>query len=316
MGFGRGDGLPNLVSCQIARWGRDGIIAWAIQGTDLTGRVWFGFQERVVVSRLRELWQYRELIRNLVVRDLKVRYKNSVLGVAWSWVNPLLMMGVYTVVFTVMAGRSDLANYPVFVLCALLAWNFFSNSVSQATDSIVSSAALVKKVYFPREILPLSIVLGNLVNFLIALPLFFLLALVMGNPITWWVLLLPLTVLVQIGFTLGMSLVVATLNVFYRDTHQIMGVFLLAWFFLTPIFYPVTTIPEEHTLLGVTVNPQVWLLRLNPMASIVASYQDILYWGTPTGWDFLLRTALISVLILVVGYLVFLRYSARFGEEV
>jgi ABC-type polysaccharide/polyol phosphate export permease len=268
------------------------------------------------VSKLRELWQYRELIRNLVVRDLKVRYKNSILGLAWSWVNPLLMMGVYTVVFTLMAGRSSLSNYPIFILCALLPWSFFSNSVSQATDSIVASAALVKKVYFPREILPLSIVLSNLVNFLIALPVFFLLALAMGNPITWWVLLLPLTILVQVCFTLGVSLAAAMLNVFYRDTHQIMGVLLLAWFFLTPIFYPITTIPEQHTLLGMTINLQVWLRRLNPMASIVASYQDLLYWGAPTGWDFMLRTALVSVLVLAVGYLIFLRYSSRFGEEV
>jgi ABC-type polysaccharide/polyol phosphate export permease len=256
------------------------------------------------------------LIRNLVIRDLKVRYKNSVLGVAWSWINPLLMMAVYTVVFNVMAGRSDLPNYPVFVLCALLPWNFFTTSISQTTDSIVGAAPLIKKVYFPREVLPLSLVLGNLVNFLIALPVFFLLALVMGSPITWWVLMLPFIILIQLFFTLGVGLITSTLNVFYRDTRHILDVLLLAWFFLTPIFYPITTIPEQHTLLGVAFNPRVWLRRLNPMASIIASYQDVLYWGAPTGVDFLLRTALTSLLVLVVGYLVFLRYSSRFGEEI
>jgi len=275
-----------------------------------------GIQVMSIVKRLRELWQYRELVRNLVIRDLKVRYKNSVLGVAWSWVNPLLMMVVYTLVFKVITGRSDLPNYPVFVLCALLPWNFFTASISQATNSVVGAAHLVKKVYFPREVLPLSIVLGNLINFLIGLPVFFLLALVMGSPISWWVLLLPLIILVQVCFTLGVGLIASTLNVFYRDTSHILDVLLLAWFFLTPIFYPITTIPKQRTLLGVTLNLRVWLRRLNPMASIVASYHDLLYWGAPTGMDFLLRTALTSLVVLALGYLIFLRYSPRFGEEV
>lgn len=269
-----------------------------------------------LAERLQELWRYRELVYHLVLRDLKARYKNSILGVAWSWVNPLLMMVVYTVVFNILAGRSNLANYPVFILCALLPWNFFSNSVSQATNSIVEAAPLVKKVYFPREVLPISIVLGNLVNFLIALPVLFLLALVLGNPITWWALLLPLTALVQLAFTIGICLLTSTVNVFYRDTRLIMDVLLLAWFFLTPIFYPLTTVPERYTVWGLSVAVRAWLLRLNPMASIISSYRDILYWGAPTGWDFLLRTAVTSLAVLAVGYLLFQRYSPRFGEEV
>lgn len=267
-------------------------------------------------KKLGELWRYRELIRNLVIRDLKSRYKNSVLGVAWSWINPLLMMVVYTVVFNVLAGRSNLPNYPVFLICALLPWNFFSVSVSQATSCIIEAAPLVKKVYFPREVLPISVVIGNLVHFLISLPIFFVLALVMGNPITPWVLLLPVIIAIQFCFTLGVGMVVATLNVFYRDMQHIVGVLLLAWFFLTPIFYPITSVPEQYTLLGVVFNPRVWLRRLNPMASIVASYQDVLYWGSPAGWDFLLRTALTAAVVLIVGYAVFSRFSPRFSEEV
>jgi lipopolysaccharide transport system permease protein len=269
-----------------------------------------------IVKRLRELWRYRELIRNLVLRDLKVRYKNSILGVAWTWVNPLLMMVVYTAVFKVMAaGQSDLPNYPVFILCALLPWNFFAASVTQATDSIVEAAPLIRKVYFPREILPVCSVLGNLINFLIALPVFFLLALIMGSPITLWILTLPVTILVQLLFTLGLSLTTSTLNVFYRDTRHILNVLLLAWFFLTPVIYPLATIPEQYTLLGVTLNLRVWLQRVNPMASIITLYQDLLYWGVPIGWDFL-RTTLVSLVILAVGYLIFSHYSPRFGEEV
>jgi ABC-type polysaccharide/polyol phosphate export permease len=268
-----------------------------------------------IAHRLRELWEYRDLIHNLVIRDLKVRYKNSILGVAWSWINPLLMMVVYTIVFQLVAGDSELPHYPVFVLCALLPWNFFANSVLQITDSFVLSAPLITKVYFPREALPISIVLGNLVNFVIALPVFFLLALILGSPLTPWVTLLPLTILVEMCFILGITFITSTLNVFYRDTRHVLDVLLLAWFFLTPVFYPITIVGEQYTVMGITLNARVWLRRLNPMASIIASYRDLLYWGTSTGLDFLLRTAVTSVIILIIGYWVFVRFSPRFGEE-
>ncbi len=269
-----------------------------------------------LLQHLRELWAYRDLIYNLVLRDLKARYKNSVLGIAWSWMNPLLMMVVYTVVFNILAGRSNLPHYPVFILCALLPWNFFAGAVSQATSSIVEAAPLIKKVYFPREVLPISAVLSNMVHFLISLPVFFLLALVLGSPITGWALLFPVALLIQVMFTLGVGFITATLNVFYRDTRLILDVLLLAWFFLTPIFYPLTTVPEHYVFRGLSINVRAWLLRLNPMASIISSYRDMLYWGTSTAWDFLLRTAVTSLGVLVVGYLIFLRYSPRFGEEV
>lgn len=269
-----------------------------------------------VLAKLKELWRYRELIRNLVVRDLKVRYRNSVLGIVWSWVNPLLMMLVFTVVFNFLFVRSDLRHFHVFLLCALLPWQFFSQSVTEATNSIVGSSHLIKKVYFPREVLPISIILSNLVNFVIALPVFFGLAVVSGASVSPWALLLPIPVLVQIMFSLGICLILSTLNVFYRDTRIIMSVVMQAWFFLTPVFYPITQIGEQATILGVTFNAQLWLRRLNPMASIIASYRDLLYWGTYTGFDFLFRTALTSLVVLVIGYLVFLRYSPRFGEEV
>ncbi len=269
-----------------------------------------------ILDRLREVWSYRELIRNLVVRDLKVRYRNSVLGIAWSWANPLLMMLVYTMVFNFLAGRSDLPHFHVFVLCALLPWNFFAASVGGATASIVGNAHLVKKVYFPREILPISIVLSNLINFLIALPVFFGLALVSGAPITRWALLLPIPILVQLIFCIGVCLILATLNVFYRDTQIIMNVLMMAWFFVTPIFYPITQVPRAAQVFGLPFDAQLWLRRLNPMASVINSYRDLLYRGAPTSLDFLLRTAVTALIVLVVGYLVFLRYSPRFGEEV
>lgn len=269
-----------------------------------------------IVDRLRELWGYHELIRNLVVRDLKVRYRNSLLGVVWSWANPLLMMLVFTLVFNFLFTESDLPHYHVFLLCALLPWQFFSQSVMEATNSIVGNAHLIKKVYFPREVLPISIILSNLVNFIIALPVFFALALVSGATISPWVLLLPVPLLVQVTFSLGICLILATLNVFYRDTRIILSVVMQAWFFMTPVFYPITRIGREKTIFGLTFDAQLWLRRLNPMASVIASYRDLLYWGTYTGLDFLVRTALTSLIVLAIGYLIFLRYSSRFGEEV
>jgi ABC-type polysaccharide/polyol phosphate export permease len=268
-----------------------------------------------IAHKLKELWQYRELVYNLTVRDLKVRYKNSILGIVWSLANPLLMMAVYTVVFKLI-GQADQPNYPAFILCALLPWNFFSSSVAQATDSVVAAAPLINKVYFPREVLPISVVLSNLVNFLIALPVFFLLAWIMGNPINLCAAMLPVIILVEISFILGITLITSTLNVFYRDTRHVLDVLLLAWFFLTPIFYPITIVREQQVVMGVTLNMQVWLRRLNPMASIIAAYRDMLYWGTLPGLDFLLRTALTAVTVLVIGYLFFLHYSPRFSEEV
>lgn len=269
-----------------------------------------------IPHRLRELWQYRELIRNLVVRDLKARYKNSVLGIAWSWLSPLLMMIVYTVFFTILLPNKNIQHYPAFLLCGLLPWSFFVDSIIQATDSIVGNAHLIKKVYFPREVLPISTALSSLVNFLIALPIFFLLALISGASLSWWALLLPITLLIQLAFVLGLAFFLATLNVFYRDTRHLLGVAVQAWFFLTPVFYPINIVPQEKYILGITFNAQLWLRRLNPMASIIASYRDLLYRGAPTGLDFLLRTAITALIVLVVGYLVFLRYSHRFGEEV
>jgi lipopolysaccharide transport system permease protein len=269
-----------------------------------------------LIGRMRELWDYRDLIRNLVSRDLKVRYRNSILGIAWSWANPLLMMLVLTVVFNLLAGRSDLPHFHVFVLSALLPWNFFSSSVTRATSSIIDNANLVKKTYFPREVLPISIVLADLVNFIVALPVFFGLALASGAELSWWALLLPLTILIQLAFTIGLTLATSALDVFYRDTQIILSVGLQAWFFLTPVIYPISTVPQQLTVLGITLNAQLWLRRLNPMASIVASYRDLLYWGMPTGFDFFARTAVTALIVLVLGYLLFLRWCPRFGEEV
>jgi len=272
-----------------------------------------------MLARLRELWAYRELIRNLVERDLKVRYKNSALGIAWSWLNPLLQMLVLTVVFTVMAGNTKQPAYHVSVLIGILAWNFFSASVVGATGSIVNNAHLIKKAYFPRVALPVSIVISNMINFVIALPAFFALAWLSGVPLSgqaWLVIWLPVVLLAQVVFTIGIGLILSTVNVFYRDTQIIMEVVMLAWFFVTPIFYSIETVPKTATLLGATLDLQRLVFILNPMASIISSYRDVLYYGRFIAPDFFLRTVVTIVAVLIVGYAVFDRYARRFAEEV
>jgi lipopolysaccharide transport system permease protein len=273
-----------------------------------------------LTAHMRELWDYRDLLYNLVVRDLKVRYKNSALGILWSLLNPLLMMLVFTFVFKVLRGSSRLPAYPAFILSGLLAWNLFASSIMRAIGSVVGSAPLIKKVYFPREVLPISAVLSNLVNYLLALPVYFVLATALGRAPTTWVLLLPAVIVVQLFFTLGISFILATLNVFYRDTQIVMEVVLLAWLFLSPVFYAVTEVaPNGVRIANVALSSydvQRWFRILNPMASILASYRDILYWGAQPGLDFFLRTAVTAVFFLIVGYLIFLRYSPIFGEEI
>jgi ABC-type polysaccharide/polyol phosphate export permease len=270
---------------------------------------------RYLYQRLEELARFRQLLWNLVLRDLKVRYRNSVLGVIWSLLNPLLMTLVFTFVFTVMI-RSGIEKFPVFLLCGLLPWNLFSASVLGSTSSILNNAPLVKKVYFPREVLPISVVLSNLVNFFLALIVLFGMILIFRVQLSASLLFLPLIIMIQIMFTLGVGLVLATANVFYRDTQMILEVVLLAWFFLTPVFYPITELPRQAQIFGVTVDVWLWTHRLNPMASLVAAYRDVLYYGGVPGLDFLFRTFVTALAVLVFGYLVFLHYGRTFGEEV
>lgn len=268
-----------------------------------------------MIGRFIEIYHYRELIKNLVIRDLKIRYKNSVLGVLWSLFNPLLMTMVFTIVFTLMLQRGT-ENYPVFFMSGYLPWSYLAASVSTSINSIVGNAPLVKKVYFPREVLPLAGILSNLVNFLLSLIVLFALIFAFSVKITPAILMLPLIILAQTFFVLGLGFFLATANVFYRDTQHIMQVVMQAWFFLTPIFYPISTLPQSAEILGMTVNIQLWVRRLNPMASLVAAYRDVLFFGVPTGWDFFLRTFATCLVVLVVGYLVFHRFSRTFGEEI
>ncbi len=269
---------------------------------------------------LRELVQYRFLLRNLVARDLKVRYKNSVLGVLWSLLNPLLMMVVFSLVFSIFRG-GGLRQYSVFFLVGLIPWNFFSSSLMTGTQSISGNAALIKKVYFPRELLPASAILSNLVNFLIALLVLLVFLYASGLPLSIHALWLPVILMTQLILTYGLALLCGALHVFYRDVVMILDVVLLAGFFLTPIFYPLELYGSEVVIAGLSFVPAQVMRWLNPMASIVDAYRTVL-WGTtgsagPVAMDiaFLARTLVTALLVLALGYAVFSRTQHLFGEK-
>jgi lipopolysaccharide transport system permease protein len=258
-------------------------------------------------ERILELVKYRALLRALVIRDIKLRYRESVLGFIWTLGNPLLMMAIFTVVFTILMPNNVIPKYPIFILCALLPWNYFSTAIMGSIDSIVGNARLIKLVSFPQELLPLSIVLANLVNFLLALVVLFAMLFAFRVHLSPWALYLPLIIFIQTIFTLGLALIFATLNVFYRDTKIIMEVGMLAWFFLTPVFYRIEDlVPRYATLM-------YWV---NPMASFISWYRIVLYHGISMELGFIFRTFVTSAAALIMGYLVFTRYSSVFAEEV
>ena len=246
-----------------------------------------------------------------MVRDLKVRYKKSVLGFLWSLLNPLLMMVVFTVVFTILT-VPNIDNFPVFVLTGLVAWNFFAASITGAVHTIAGNATLINKVYFPRELLPASLVFSNLVNFLLTLVVLFGFIVAFEIELTATVLWLPAIVAVELMLALGIALIVSAVNVFYRDVSVLLEVGVTAWFFLTPIFYQLERIPQSISFLGIDV--WRWVYMLNPMASIVTDYRYVLLYGLPP----IKHTAFAlaeSLLVLAVGYWLFRTLSPRFSEE-
>jgi ABC-type polysaccharide/polyol phosphate export permease len=266
--------------------------------------------------RFGTLYRYRTLIYNLVLRDLKSRYRNSVLGFVWSLLNPLAMMIVFTIVFSVLMPNNQIDNYPIFLLCGLLPWNFFTATIMTGTNSIVANGNLVKKVFFPREVLPLATVLANLVNFLLALVVLFAVLLVFRMPWSPWLFLLPVVIMIQTAFSLGIVFLLSTMQVYYRDTLIVLDVVLLAWFFLTPVFYSTNILPATYTVAGIELPVSRLMYTLNPMASLINMYRDILYWGYRTDPDFFWRTSITAFGILALGYWVFTRHSGDFGEEI
>lgn len=267
-------------------------------------------------QQLAALVRYRHAIGQLTLRELKARYKNTALGFFWSLLNPIAMMIVFSTVFTVFVPNNTIEKYPLFVLCGLLPWNFLTAGVMTGISSVTANGSLVTKMQFPREVLPIASVFANLINFLLSLVVLFVALVIFQAQLSPWIILLPVVILLHAAFVLGLALILSTLNVFYRDTLMIMDVVTLAWFFLTPVVYPIDALPKAYEIAGMTVDVQRWVYILNPMASIISTYRDLLYWGYRTDLDFFVRTAITAFAILGFGYWFFKRHSPRFGEEV
>jgi lipopolysaccharide transport system permease protein len=261
--------------------------------------------------RLRELYAYRELVANLTVRDLKLKYKGSILGVAWSLMNPVLQMLIYTAVFSLFLRIVNVPHYWAFVITGILVWTFVNNTLIGASTSFTRNPNLISKVYFPIEALPVSMVLANFINFLMPLGLLLVVLVIGGIPLGMSLVLLPVIALCQLAFCIGCALAVASLTVFLRDIEHFLVLGLQVVFYLTPILYPLNAraMPKAATAF-------LPLLHLNPLSWYLQCYHAVLYDGHwPDTTDFTLMV-LCSVLVLGLGFLVFVRLRPRLPEAV
>ena len=249
--------------------------------------------------------RYRWLLYELVVRDLTLRYRGSVLGFAWTLLNPVLFMLVYTLVFSVYL-KSSIHAFPLFLLSGLIPWMWASNAIAQAVTVILDGRAYVGKTLMPTELLVLVPVLSNGINFLITTLLLFPVSIALSVNVGWAVAFLPLLLVVELCIILGISLLVATFNVFYRDLQQFVGYALMALFFLTPIFYSRDDVPAKLQ----------FLVRWSPFAALISAYQDVFYYGTPPSWRAVLFAGAFGAVILAIGLWCFNRSHDAFGEYV
>ncbi len=257
-------------------------------------------------SGILEVFKFRVLIQTLVLRELKSRYRGSVLGFLWSFLNPLFLMGVYTLVFSVYL-KNPMEGYPAFLFCGLLPWLWFSTSIIHGAASISGGGHLIKKVVFPAEILPVVAVLSNMINFLLSLPILLVFLLSYKITITMNVLFFPFLLIIQFILTSGLAFFLSAMNVHLKDVEQIINNLLMLLFFLTPILYPVTFIPEKY---------RGFFLILNPLFPLMTAYQDILFNGRLPDTKGLGYLLIISVLIFLIGYNIFNRFRDTFAEEV
>jgi lipopolysaccharide transport system permease protein len=257
-----------------------------------------------VVRNLSEIYQYRALLWNLVQRELKARYRGSVLGFLWTFLNPTLLMLVYALLFTVYM-RQNMEHYLLFMFIGILAWTWFGSSVAGGASAISDRRDLLTKVKFPAQVLPATLVVTNGINFLLSLPLMFALSFAYGVFPSWHLVFLPVIFTIQLALTLGLSYLVSALNVTFRDLQHIVSNLLTLGFFLTPILYPVSIIPERFQGLAV---------MLNPMAALITSYQDIFYYQRIPQAAPLAVAASVALVLLVGASVFFERRREDFAE--
>ena len=263
-----------------------------------------------MLHNLARLSRYRGLIQSLVARELKAKYRGSVLGFFWSFINPLLLLLIYSFVFKYLlpAKWQGIDHYELFLFCGLLPWTWFSASLLESSGVLISGGNLIKKVLFPAEILPIVTVLANLVHFLLGLTILAVFLVYYQRPLHFTELAwFPVAVIVQLIFTLGCALLLSALTVHFRDVRDILGHLVTFWFFATPIIYPYMAMQAW----------QMEWLNLNPFTHLAISYQEILFFEGPVGhWKWLLAVGVASTALFLFGYFVFDRLRDTFAEEV
>ena len=257
------------------------------------------------MNKLKEIYAYREMINSLVRKDLRGRYKGSVLGFLWTFLNPLLQLIVYTMVFSVIL-RAGIDKYYLFLFVALIPWIFFSSSVISGSSCIIAQKDLVKKIYFPREVLPISHVTTCFINMLLSFIVIFFVVAISGVGINFRaVCYLPIIMIVEYILALGMAMIFSALTVYLRDLEYILGIITMAWQFLTPIMYSIDIVPEN-------IMP---IFMANPMTPIIIAYRDILYYKQIPQISTLLHAFVLGVIILIIGSIIFDKLQKHFAEE-
>lgn len=258
-----------------------------------------------MLKRIREIYEYRDMIFNLVRRELRGRYQKSVLGMLWTFLNPLCQIIVYTFVFTVIF-ENNMEKYYIYLTVGMIPWTFFSEALGQGAGSIVSNADMTKKIYFPREVLTIASVTAKLVNMLLSFVIVFLVLFISGVGVNPYVLLWLIPVIfAEYLVALGFTLFFASITVYLRDMEYIVGVLLMAWIWATPIMY---------TLDGIS-QPVKALLYLNPMTSIIAAFHDILYYKVAPSVSSIGVVLLVGIALVLLGEFVFARLEGNFAEE-
>lgn len=253
---------------------------------------------------LRELYDYRNMIYMLVRKDLRGRYKGSALGFLWTFLNPLLQLAVYTLVFSTVM-RAGISNYYLFLFVALIPWLAMANSVNGGATCILSQQNLVTKIHFPRQVLPIAAVTTSFVNMLLCMIVVLVVCAFgvgLNLAILWY--LIP-TMLIEYILALGLAFLVSCLTVYFRDLEHIIGIFVMAWQFLSPVMYGIDMVPEKV----------YHIFMLNPMTAVILSYRDILFYKTAPHLNTMLLALGMGIFFLVVGWFVFAKLERHFAEE-
>lgn len=251
---------------------------------------------------VQEGWKYRDLLKLLVTRNLKLKYRRSVLGYVWSVLNPLMTMVVMSIVFSTMFSR-NIENFPVYLFCGQLLFNFMNTSTRQAISSINANASLLKKTYVPKYIFTISKITSGLVDLVFSLGALLLVILFTGAKLTWYALLFPVVILQLYLFCIGLGLFLAQANVFFRDVEYIYNAVITAWMYLTPIFYPLEMLPENV----------MWVVKhLNPMYFYVGQFRDLIYLGQMPGPVIQIAGWVAAIGMLAIGIWSFRRSQDRF----